>query len=110
MRKQSALLFILVCAFAACSGFKDKSPPTFRLAAWNIRIFSNRSRTDDELHHIAKVLIGYDFIAIVELRDEAVLMRTEEVLKLMGRDYDYLMSPPVGARVKERYAFLLIHR
>ena len=24
----------------------------------------------------------------------------------MGRDYDYVMSPPVGAKVKERYAFL----
>ena len=33
-------------------------------------------------------------------------MRTEAVLEGMGRDYDYVMSPPVGARVKERYAFL----
>ena len=80
--------------------------PTFRLAAWNIRIFSDGSRNDDELHHIAKVLIDYDFIAIVELRDEVVLMRTEALLDGMGRDYDYVMSPPVGARVKERYAFL----
>ena len=80
--------------------------PTFRLAAWNIRIFSNGSRNDEELYHIAKVLIGYDFIAIVELRDEVVLIRTEAVLEGMGRDYDYVISPPVGAKVKERYAFL----
>ena len=80
--------------------------PTFRLAAWNIRIFSDGSRNDDELHHIAKVLIDYDFIAIVELRDEVVLMRTEAILVGMGRDYDYVMSPRVGAKVKERYAFL----
>ena len=80
--------------------------PTFRLAAWNIRIFSDGSRTDDELRHIAKVLINYDFIAIVELRDEVVLMRTEAILAGMGRDYDYVMSLPVGAKVKERYAFL----
>ena len=80
--------------------------PTFRLAAWNIRFFSNGSRVDDELHHIAKVLIGYDFIAIVELRDEVVLMRTEAILEDMGRDYNYVMSPPVGAKQKERYAFL----
>ena len=58
------------------------------------------------MRHIAKVLIDYDFIAIVELRDEAVLTRTEAVLEGMGRDYDYLMSGPVGAKVKERYAFL----
>ena len=80
--------------------------PTFRLAAWNIRIFSDGSRTDDELRHITKVLIDYDFIAIVELRDEVVLMRTEATLAGMGRDYDYVASPPVGAKVKERYAFL----
>ena len=125
-QKQHALPLILVCIFAACSEQRD--PPlietdipeelveeytpteqvisTFRLAAWNIRIFSNGSRNNDELRHIASVLIDYDFIAIVELRDEVVLMRTEAILAGMGRDYDYVMSPPVGARVKERYAFL----
>ena len=125
-RKQSALFLILICIFAACAERDDtplvdtdipKEPieedtpieqgtSTFRLAAWNIRIFSNGSRNDDELHHIARVLIRYDFIAIVELRDEVVLMRTEAILVGMGRDYDYVMSPPVGAKVKERYAFL----
>ena len=80
--------------------------PTFRLAAWNIRFFSDGSRTDEELHHIANVLIDYDFIAVVELRDEVVLMRTEAILEGMGRDYDYIASPPVGAKQKERYAFL----
>ena len=126
VRKQNAPLLILVCLFAACSEYDDsplldtevpREPvegvipkelgrSTFRLAAWNIRIFSNGSRNDNELHHIAKVLIRYDFIAIVELRDEVVLTRTEAVLEGMGRDYDYLMSGPVGAKVKERYAFL----
>ena len=125
-RKQSALLLILVCVFASCSEYNDnplvetdipnkqfeQSSPKelgtspFRLAAWNIRIFSDGNRNNDELHHIAKVLINYDFIAIVELRDEMVLIRTEAILAGMGRDYDYVMSPPVGAKVKERYAFL----
>ena len=121
-RKQSALLLILICTFVACSvrnespvveteSPKTESPKeldasTFRLAAWNIRIFSNGSRNNDELHRIAKVLIRYDFIAIVELRDEMVLTRTEAILAGMGRDYNYVMSPPVGAKVKERYAFL----
>ena len=125
-RTQSVLLLILICIFAACT--EQRNPPlvetgipnkhfeknipieqdisTFRLAAWNIRIFSNGSRNNDELHHIAKVLIDYDFIAIVELRDEVVLIRTEAILAGMGRDYDYVMSGPVGAKVKERYAFL----
>ena len=115
--KSLALLFIPICVLAGCfdrdtvllieqEALKAQNLSTFRLAAWNIRIFSNGSRNDDELNHIANMLINYDFIAIVELRDETVLMRTEAILASMGRDYDYVMSPPVGAKVKERYAFM----
>ena len=115
--KSLALLFIPICVLAGCfdrgtvllieqEALKAQNLSTFRLAAWNIRIFSNGSRNDDELNHIANMLINYDFIAIVELRDETVLIRTEAILEGMGRDYDYVMSPPVGAKVKERYAFM----
>ena len=115
--KLLALLFIPICVLAGCfdrdtallieqEALKAQNLSTFRLAAWNIRIFSNGSRNDDELNHIANMLINYDFIAIVELRDETVLMRTEAILEGMGRGYDYVMSPPVGAKVKERYAFM----
>ena len=115
--KRYAWLFILICLLAACSKWDDSpiletvapiDPETsvVRLAAWNIRIFSDNSRDDGELRRIADVLIDYDFIAIVELRDERVLARTESMLQRMGRDYDYLMSRPVGGDVKERYAFL----
>ena len=117
-QKHSIWLLILACLFAACSEFQEDPPlegemshperdaPPFRLAAWNIRIFSDASRDDAELRHIAQTLIDYDFIAIVEVRDEKVLRRTEQLLEEGGRDYDYLISPPVGAKVKERYAFL----
>ena len=77
-----------------------------RLAAWNIRIMSNKSRSDAELMGIARTLADYDFIAIVELRDEIVLKRTQEILSQMGKMYDYEFSPAVGRGVKERYAFL----
>ena len=77
-----------------------------RLAAWNIRIMSNKSRTDAELMEIARTLADYDFIAIVELRDEAVLKRTQRILLQMGKAYDYEFSPAVGRGVKERCAFL----
>ena len=117
-QKRGIWLLILACLFAACSEFEEEFPleievpqqerdaPLFRLAAWNIRIFSDASRDDAELRHIAQTLIDYDFIAIVEVRDEKVLRRTEQLLEEGGRDYDYLISPPVGAKVKERYAFL----
>ena len=76
------------------------------VAAWNIRILSDRSRDDGELYKIAQTLIDYDFIAISELRDEAVLKRTQQILSQMGKMYDYELSPAVGRGVKERYAFL----
>lgn len=67
---------------------------------------SNKSRTDAELKQIARTLADYDFIAIVELRDEAVLKRTQKILAQMGKSYQYQFSPAVGRGVKERYAFL----
>ena len=80
-----------------------------KLAAWNIRIFSDNSRDDAELQKIAQTLIDYDFIAISELRDEKVLKRVQRILSESGAEYGYLISEPVG-RVgsphKERYAFL----
>ena len=82
-----------------------------RLAAWNIRILSDRSRNDDELSKIAQTLIDYDFIAISELRDERVLKRIQKILSELGAEYGYLMSDPVGREGsphRERYAFLYV--
>ena len=84
----------------------DDEPSALKLAAWNIRIFSDNSRNDAELQKIARTLIDYDFIAISELRDEVVLKRTQRILLQMGKMYDYQFSPAVGRGVKERYAFL----
>ena len=80
-----------------------------KLAAWNIRILSDRSRDDTELHKIAQTLIDYDFIAISELRDEKVLKRIQKILSESGAEYGYLMSDPVGREGsphRECYAFL----
>ena len=80
-----------------------------KLAAWNIRILSDRSRDDSELYKIAQTLIDYDFIAISELRDEKVLKRVQRILSESGAEYGYLISDPVGREGsphKERYAFL----
>lgn len=80
-----------------------------KLAAWNIRIFSDNSRDDTELQKIAQTLIDYDFIAISELRDEKVLKRVQRILSESGAEYGYLMSDPVGragSPYRERYAFL----
>ena len=84
----------------------ESNASELRLASWNIRIMSNNIRTDAELTQIAQTLADYDFIAIVELRDEVVLQRTQRILLQMGQAYDYEFSPAVGRGVKERYAFL----
>ena len=63
----------------------DAEQSGLKLAAWNIRIMSNNSRTDAELRAIARTLADYDFIAIVELRDEIVLQRTQRILLQMER-------------------------
>ena len=84
----------------------DAEQSGLKLATWNIRIMSNKSRTDAELKAIARTLADYDFIAIVELRDEIVLQRTQRILLQMGKAYQYQLSPAVGRGVKERYAFL----
>lgn len=84
----------------------DTEQSELKLAAWNIRIMSNNSRTDAELRAIARTLADYDFIAIVELRDEIVLKRTQKILSQMGKTYQYQLSPVVGRGVKEQYAFL----
>ena len=82
------------------------SDTTVKIASWNIRIFSNGSRDDVELKQICQIIIKYDLLAIVELRDQVILQRTESMLETMGRDYDYEFSTAVGRGVKERYAFL----
>ena len=87
-------------------GVRVSEQSDLRLAAWNIRIMSNKSRNDAELIEIARTLADYDFIAIVELRDEMVLKRTQKILSQMGKMYDYEFSPAVGRVSKERYAFL----
>lgn len=76
-----------------------------KLSSFNIRIFSDKSRDDNELRWIANILKHYDIIAIQEVRDEQVLQRTVSILKVMGHTFAYEISPPVGRTIKERYAF-----
>jgi len=78
------------------------------IATFNIRIFSNNSRDDEELLQICNILKEFDFIAIQEARDTEVLDRTVLMLKnQFNLDYRYIASKKVGTeRVKEIYAYL----
>ncbi|MBZ0167410.1 MAG: hypothetical protein K8I00_11445, partial [Candidatus Omnitrophica bacterium] len=77
-----------------------------RICSFNIRIFSNKSRDDNELNYITKLLEPCDITAIQELRDETVLRRTVDLLTRAGYPAAYDISESVGRGVKERYAFL----
>jgi endonuclease/exonuclease/phosphatase family metal-dependent hydrolase len=79
---------------------------TIKLASWNIRSFSDKKRNDKELQKICSHLINYDFTALLEVRDEQIIKRTEDMLATMGKSYDYQISDEVGRQAKERYAFL----
>ncbi len=83
-----------------------KTASDLKFASWNIRILSDGSRDDTELEKIANIVIDYDFVSIVELRDETVLKRLQKILASLGKNYDYDVSPAVGRGVKERVAFL----
>ena len=90
-----------------CAGRPPHGPPSsLTLASFNVRILSTASRTDAELARIADVVQPYDLLAIQEVRDEPVLRRLVGLLGQRGLDYAYVLSPPVGRGVKERYAFL----
>jgi len=77
--------------------------PNITIASFNIRKFSDNSRSDEELKQIASVLSKYDLIAVQEvLGDPIILNRTVEMLP----GYDYIVSEEVGNIQKERYAFI----
>jgi len=77
--------------------------PNITIASFNIRKFSDNSRTDEELAQIAEVLSEFDLIAVQEvLGDPIILNRTVEMLP----GYDFIVSEQVGNIQKERYAFI----
>jgi len=47
---------------------------------------------------------------LIELRDEAVLQRTETMLMIMGKDYDYQMSDEVGRELRSDMRFSMTNR
>lgn len=102
----SILLTLLNTSVSHSLSFFFSPRETITIASFNIRVFSNNSRDNEELNYIADVLQSYDIIAIQELRDEEVLKRTVAILKERDKEYEYEISEKVGRGVKERYAFL----
>ena len=110
------LIFFTCSQENSCKEKKELSPKielskankTFlKFASWNIRILS-RKRTDDALRAIAKILKKYDFISILELRDEEVVQRLCRILKKdYGREYNYEISPSCGKKNQRTLLFFI---
>jgi endonuclease/exonuclease/phosphatase family metal-dependent hydrolase len=98
------IFLIILFSFLPIRIFSD----TISLATFNIRIFSNNSRNDKELHQICNILKEFDFVAIQEVRDTKILDRTVSMLKnQFSVEYNYIASSKVGTeKVKEIYAYL----
>jgi len=111
LRRFVLLLFLVGFLVQGCAVFQgeqyvEPEAQAITIASFNIRIFSDKSRDDEEISYIADILEKYDIIAIQELRDEEVLQRTVDLLKRRGEEYGCEVSDQVGKKVKERYAFL----
>jgi hypothetical protein len=104
MKKLSRVIVLFIILIFPLQLLAD----TISIATFNIRIFSNNSRDDEELLQICNLLKEFDFIAIQEVRDTQILDRTVSMLKnQFNLDYRYLASDRVGTeKSKEINAYL----
>lgn len=111
MRDQQRALLVIFFLFTSASITSQSVgtlPGTVTMATFNIRQFSDRSRDDAELKEICSILRMFDFMAIQEVKDEDILIRTIRMLSdQYGESFDYIVSGRVGRGSHyERYAFL----
>ena len=77
---------------------KRKVPPRNKkqllLASWNVANLGAQTRTPEAKALIAHILKRFDLIALQELNDRYEVI--DELLKLMGRGFDYIMTDTAG--------------
>jgi len=99
--------FILFLVFLSFSVYGQN----VSICSWNLQNFG-RSKNDAELNYIAKVVKGFDIIAIQEVvagyGGTQAVARLADELNRMGSKWDYVISDPTsGTPFKaERYAYL----
>lgn len=74
---------------------------TLVLGTWNIRNFDdnrfmNGKRSKEDLFYIAEILARFDVIAIQEVCDS--LYPLDQVMKILGGDYDYILTDVTEGR------------
>jgi len=91
---------------------KDVSPnnklSSFHLATWNVRDFGGHKlnpcpRTIDALYYIAEVISAFDLVAVQEVNED--LTQFDEVMRLLGHHWDYMVTDPSGNQERLAYVF-----
>ena len=84
---------------------------TLVLGTWNIRNFDDNRfmsgyRTLEDLYYIAEIISRFDVIAVQEICDDLDPLRS--VMRLLGRDYEFIMTDLTEGRSgnKERLGFI----
>ncbi|MBT3274685.1 MAG: endonuclease/exonuclease/phosphatase family protein [Spirochaetales bacterium] len=108
LRITLSVLLLVFLTLVAGAEIPERQTGTLLAATFNIRRLSDRSRNDEELEAICRVLSIFDFIAIQEALETDILDRAVRMLyNRYGMSYAYVASDAVGrGGYYEIYAFL----
>ncbi|APG62286.1 endonuclease [Sphingorhabdus lutea] len=84
----------------------SKLDETLNIATWNIREFGKKKRSDAAIHYIAEIIGQFDFVGLVELRDN--LSDLNRILPILGPYWDAVYSdaiPDAGGN-RERICYI----
>ena len=85
-------------------------PNTLKLVSWNMSNIGI-SKTDEEIAFIARLMRHYDILAIQEISTKlsgprAIVKLNDELSRVSGVKWDYVISDPTSGSGSERYAYL----
>jgi hypothetical protein len=68
----------------------SKLDETLNIATWNVREFGKKRRSEAAIHYIAEIIGQFDFVGLVELRDN--LADLNRLLPILGPYWDAIYS------------------
>jgi hypothetical protein len=77
------------------------------LASWNVANLGAQTRTSEAKALIALILQRFDLVALQELNDRYEII--DELLNLMGRGFDYIMTDTAGNQERLAYIYRKRH-
>jgi endonuclease/exonuclease/phosphatase family metal-dependent hydrolase len=77
------------------------------LASWNVANLGAQTRTPEAKALVAHILKRFDLIALQELNDKYEII--DELLKLMGPGFDYIMTDTAGNQERLAYIYRKRH-